>query len=267
MTGAVKGTEGRRCWMGDLPSRIKASPLCSVSIPGSHDSFTYSLEQRGGAGPDQPPCIRALTRRFPTISSWLLYRWSVTQRRTVSEQLEAGVRYLDIRLQALTEQGEREFRVLHCLLGERVTTLLAQIKLFLLQNKSEVVILDFHHLYQFEPRDHERLTQLLLTMFRGLLCSWQQDTRQLSIASMGASGARLIVIYPAIYQHRGHTDSKIQLYPGTQEYFWPRTLCPTPWPDREGARSSYLQSRARPQAPGSTSSPSYLSCCRHTGQQ
>merc|ERR1712096_325442 len=113
-----------KCWIGGLPDHVKQAPLCCLSIPGSHDSFTYSLTRSGTAGPDQPQCIRKLTKKFPRVSCWMLYNWSVTQGMSLTDQLERGVRYFDIRLDAVGENGEREFRVLHCLLGAKITDLL-----------------------------------------------------------------------------------------------------------------------------------------------
>ena len=46
-------------WMGELPREAAALPLALLSLPGSHDSLTFSLRRGGGAGPDQPPCIRS----------------------------------------------------------------------------------------------------------------------------------------------------------------------------------------------------------------
>ena len=37
-------------WMRDLPEKAKAKPLSQICLPGSHDSFTYSLERGSGAG-------------------------------------------------------------------------------------------------------------------------------------------------------------------------------------------------------------------------
>ena len=53
-------------WMTDLPGEVKqVKRLCDLSIPGSHDSFTFSLKRSGAAGPDQPKWIQKLTRLFP----------------------------------------------------------------------------------------------------------------------------------------------------------------------------------------------------------
>ena len=222
----------RKGWMGDLPDHAKIAPLCTLSIPGSHDSFTYSLERSGTAGPDQPEMIRKLTRMFPRISCWILYKWSVTQGRSVSGQLESGVRYFDIRLVAETaETGERDFRILHCLLGDNITHILKDIKMFLDENRSEIVFLDFQHLYQFETRDHEALIKFLLTHFRNMLCTWQQDISKISIASMLSKGARVILIYPTIYHSSNSQLRNNKLDPVSLSYLWPRSMCPTPWPD------------------------------------
>ena len=106
-------------WMEDLPDHVKTAPLCSLSIPGSHDSFTYSLQRSGTAGPDQPECIRKLTKKFPRLSCWILYKWSVTQKQTLIGQLESGFRYFDIRLEAVTEDGEREFKDFTLFAGDK----------------------------------------------------------------------------------------------------------------------------------------------------
>ena len=158
-------------WMGDLPDHVKTAPLCSLSIPGSHNSFTYSLERSGTGGPDQPEWIRKVTKTFPGGSARILYKWSVTQGRNLREQLESGIRYFDIRLEARVREGEREFRILHCLRGARVTELLLEIKKFLEENQTEVLFLDFQHLYNFEQSDHEQLVKFLMTEFKNNLCS------------------------------------------------------------------------------------------------
>ena len=72
-------------------------------------------------------------------------------------------------------------------------------KNFLVENKSEIIILDFQHLYLFGQSYLGQLIKFLLTQFQNMLCSWEQEINKISIASFHASGARLILIYPAIY--------------------------------------------------------------------
>lgn len=209
--------------MSELPEQVKETPLCHLSIPGSHDSFTYSLVRSGSAGPDQPACIRALTKLCPSLSSRLLLRWSRTQKLDLEAQLKGGVRYFDIRLDALTEEGEREFRVLHCLLGDRIRSLLLKVRHFLQQHQGEVVLLDFQHTYQFLPEDHKQLATFILETFQGLLHPWPGVGGMATLASLQAEGRRALVIYPALS--------------GCCPLLWPRDLCPTPWPDTTSATS------------------------------
>ena len=49
-TFVVKDMEDLSNWMRDLPEKSKAKPLSQLCLPGSHDSFTYSLERGSGAG-------------------------------------------------------------------------------------------------------------------------------------------------------------------------------------------------------------------------
>jgi len=236
--------------MENLPDHAKNAPLCSISIPGSHDSFTYTLERSGTAGSDQPEFLRKITKKFPGTSSKILFKWSVTQVKTLMGQLESGIRYFDIRLEATTNDGEREFRIVHCLLGARISELLEEIKKFLVENKSEILILDFQHLYKFEKSDHEQLIKLLMTQFRNLLCSVQAISK-ISIASLLASGARLILIYPAIY-FSSNSELRKTLDPMSLWYLWPRSKWPTPWAETTSTDDLkvFLNSKLSERIPG-----------------
>jgi len=240
------------CWMDDLPDAVRDAPLCRLSIPGSHDSFTYSLEKSGTAGPDQPPFIRTLTKLFPKISRWILYRWSVTQKRSFTEQLKSGIRYFDIRLEAVTRNGEREFRILHCLLGTRIVDLLQELKKFLDETKSEVIILDFQHLYMFEHHDHQELINFIMQEFQGLLCSYQQEVNKINLSNLKNSGVRLIVIYPAIYHCKNSQLRNTGLDPAILPFLWPRSFFPTPWPDTANANKlrPFLDTKLKDRNPG-----------------
>ena len=117
------------------------------------------------------------------------------------------------------------------MLGTRITELLVQMKQFLVDNKSEIIILDFQHLYLLDQSDHKQLIKFLLIQFKNMLCLWQQEISKINIVSLDASGARLILIYPAIYHPSNSELRNSWLDPVSLSYLWPRTLCPTPWPD------------------------------------
>jgi len=203
-------------WMRDLPGEAKEKPLSQLCLPGSHDSFTYSLERGSGAGPDQPPCIRKLTRCFPNISSRIFMRWSRTQEANLTKQLKGGLRYFDIRLEAVDEIDDREWRVLHCLMGARIRGLLLEVRQFLDDHPGEVVILDIQHTYSFLKSDHSALASFLLSTFNHLLVPYEGKVMP-SLGVLQSKDTRVVVIYPPAAKSNMN--------------FWPRKGCPTPWPE------------------------------------
>ena len=118
------------------------------------------------------------------------------------------------------------YRILHCLRGAEVSTILASVRGWLAAHPGEVVLLDLQHLYSFRARDHADLVTRLTQLFGELLCPWTQDLASLTLGKMRAAGTRVIVIYPALYQQPAPVPD-----PRVLEVFWPRALCPTPWPD------------------------------------
>ena len=149
---------------------------------------------------------------LPGLFSHILYRWSITQDQGLRQQLQAGLRYFDIRLVAV----KGTFRVIHCLMGDLISSVLDTLSSWLESHRGEIVILDFQHFYQFSPGDHQALVRLLLSQLAGRLVSWQQDLSQLSLSRLATTGGQVILIYPAV---------------SPQPYLWPRCLCPSPWPD------------------------------------
>ena len=109
------------------------------------------------------------------------------------------------------------FRVLHCLTGDLISEVLHTLSSWLEAHPGEVIILDFQHLYQFTEADHHHLVRMVLTQFHGKLCSWTEDLRLLTLHHLTSRGVQVVVIYPAAG--------------GCQPYLWPRSLCPSPWPN------------------------------------
>jgi len=225
-------------WMKELPSEIKTNAhISSLSIPGSHDSFTYSLVRNGDAGPDQPGWIQKLTKMFPSISSHILYKWSITQDADLLLQLELGIRYFDIRLVAIGDENtssKKEYHILHCLVGSRIVTILQALKNWMCLNEEEVIILDFQHCYRFEEEDYKEIVDIIMTEFPGKLCPWTKF-KILTLDFMVKSGLQLIIIFPALYGKL--IDKQTSAIPDYLKYFWPRKFCPTPWADTMNNRT------------------------------
>lgn len=106
-----QASANRSGWMKDLPD---TTPLNSMTVPGTHDSgalFSFA----GVAGKCQSAAIR--------------------------QQLEMGVRFLDIRLKLV----RNELRVVHSFVDQKLTfaDVLADITAFIRKNPSEFLLVSF----------------------------------------------------------------------------------------------------------------------------
>nr|ACO10292.1 Phosphatidylinositol-specific phospholipase C X domain-containing protein 3 [Caligus rogercresseyi] len=206
----------RSNWMGELcPDIRERIPLGQLSLPGTHNSFTYTLTKTSPIGPDSSEWLQNLGKYLPIIRPYI-YLWSKCQSFNVQTQLSSGIRYFDIRL-AVKE--EKELRVIHALFGEEVGPILKQIRDFLMFHRDEVIVLDFQHLYAFTPQTHASLEALIDGIFGKWICPPTEPKNKLSLNYLKRKDFRVIVIYPQIHPR-----------------YWPRGDCPNPWPSTASPR-------------------------------
>lgn len=98
-------------WMAVLQDSIKDLPLTRVGIPGTHDSGTYCFDKDKGASPDSDLTTTIqdkLPGRFLSnvILDQVFGRLCQCQEKSIKEQLEGGIRYLDLRVAVHAESGE-----------------------------------------------------------------------------------------------------------------------------------------------------------------
>uniref|UniRef100_A0A1I8FXJ0 PLCXc domain-containing protein n=1 Tax=Macrostomum lignano TaxID=282301 RepID=A0A1I8FXJ0_9PLAT len=143
-------------WMSQLPESAAQLPLCQLALPGSHDSCTEFLDLHRCIGPDSPEAPR---RYFNNTAGRLyLRRWWRTQSLTIRQQLDLGIRYLDLRV-AKFDDG---FRLLHSLISISLEEVLDQIADFVAAHPAEAVLLDFNHFYSMDSLSDMRAFQQLL---------------------------------------------------------------------------------------------------------
>jgi hypothetical protein len=101
-------------WMSELAKDIEDTPLCFVGLPGTHDSGTYTFDKDKGASPDSDLTTtiqekldkgRLLGKLTDFILKTVFERLCRCQDKTIKQQLEAGVRYLDLRVARHKESG------------------------------------------------------------------------------------------------------------------------------------------------------------------
>ena len=88
--------------MEDNKDLLRTQSLLTVTLPGTHDSAAFALTREVMPGalewPEDDIVQLATDAGFP-IAEYIIH-WSLTQRRNISEQLELGVRFLDLRVGA-----------------------------------------------------------------------------------------------------------------------------------------------------------------------
>ena len=133
-------------WMNATRDRA----LGALTLPGSHDSATQYLSpklQPGRAG-QLPRWVDDAVRLAESIgvpADQLVRRWARAQSARVGAQLRLGARYVDLR--SGWDGDEGVWRTHHALEGQAVDEILEEVKVFLVEQPSEVVIVELSHFY------------------------------------------------------------------------------------------------------------------------
>jgi hypothetical protein len=105
-------------WMGGMMGVIGAAPLLGLSLPGTHDSLTFDLSLRvSDGGIDGADALAELlhnsTERVPDMIEDFMRIGAQTQDLSVTQQLEAGIRFLDIRMMLEYSDSPAQWYSLH----------------------------------------------------------------------------------------------------------------------------------------------------------
>lgn len=183
--------------------------------------MTYTIEPRNDVGPDEPAFIRRLGRYCSFVAKPIILNWSVTQRDDVKQQLNGGIRYLDLRV--ATKPRTKDIYFLHGLYGSEITKPLLDIADWLTSHANEVIILDFQHFYAFTEEDHHRLVERINRTFHGKLCPVSSRFEQMTLDWLVTRRHQVFVIYRNIYA-RNFSN------------LWPSGLWRTVWPNTVDVR-------------------------------
>lgn len=132
-------------WMSQIPNdRV----LNQLIIPGTHNSGTNEITGKSlfslSKDSPLPIWIEIISNIFPhSIVRIITARWSKTQPYSIFQQLNDGIRYLDLRVC----RYQSHFYLCHALLSERLEKALHQIALFAKAHPSEIILVDINHIY------------------------------------------------------------------------------------------------------------------------
>nr|XP_006007176.1 PREDICTED: PI-PLC X domain-containing protein 3 [Latimeria chalumnae] len=202
-------------WMASLPESIHSVPLTNLAIPGSHDSFSYFIDEASPVGPEQPETVQNFFSVFGTVAKKLMRKWLATQTMNFIHQLEAGIRYFDLRISTKPRDPDNELYFAHGLFSAKVKEGLEEINSFLSDHLKEVVFLDFNHFYGMQNSHHEKLVKMLHEIFGNKMCP-AIFAQEVSLKYLWEKECQVLVFY--------HSPVALEM-----SFLWPGQMMPAPW--------------------------------------
>nr|XP_023999245.1 PI-PLC X domain-containing protein 1-like [Salvelinus alpinus] len=190
--------------------------LRNLAIPGSHNAITYCLDRSDRSPVDltQPDLLQKLDKYMKPLIRPFVYKWAVTQEATVKEQLDCGVRYLDLRIAHRPNDTSTDLYFYHGVYTTlTVETVLQEIRSWLDVHTREVVLLSFSHFLGLNQDLHTGLISTIRTIFTSRLCPTTGHLQHLS--NYGRDTSRLcpttVDNLQALSNNGRDTSSSVQL--------------------------------------------------------
>lgn len=180
-------------WMSKLPN-ADSLKLMDLTLPGTHNSGSYDLTTDINLNDPEYEVVKEGTASLPAdlVAQWSC-QYALTQSLSLSEQLQAGVRYLDLRLDY--DAATQKFRGNHMLFGLDAADLLSQVATFANDHPKEIIFLEIGPVYaQLTTEISEELQRLLTNTFAGKLVPTSTDVGTVTLGQLQNDGANLFVI-------------------------------------------------------------------------
>ncbi|NXG62337.1 PLCX1 protein, partial [Hemiprocne comata] len=138
---------------------------------GSHDTMTYCLDRSSAVSGNESKMVKFLSKCMPCIVHPIIMKWSTTQVLTVTEQLEAGVRYLDFRIAHKANDRSMNLYFVHMVYTTvTVQDILWEVLRWLETHPQEVVILACRNFDGLTKKLHCHLIACIKEIFQCKLC-------------------------------------------------------------------------------------------------
>ncbi|KAM7371185.1 hypothetical protein PAMP_010676 [Pampus punctatissimus] len=169
-------------WMSRLPSELHNIPLWNLAIPGSHDSMSYDLDINSSI--IEPDRLKKFSKIY--CARKIVRKWAVTQEETITKQLDAGIRYFDLRI--ARKPNDTDPTRLYFYHGLCTRTDVEVINDWAGRHPKEILILAFSNFKGFDrnikKKLHSHLINFIKTLFGAKLflrkdiptlkCCWEQ---------------------------------------------------------------------------------------------
>ncbi|XP_052246812.1 PI-PLC X domain-containing protein 2-like [Dreissena polymorpha] len=188
--------------MASLPARYHDVPLYCLAIPGSHNSFSFYLDLDSKIDQNSDPIYRQLCDDLGELASKISYRWTVTQSLSLTQQLDLGVRYFDMRVTA--RKGDKEDLNVFFRNGPNIIRALKEIRRWMDLHPKEIILLDFRVVHKMSSAQHRYLiANMAEDIFRNRMLEYTGVVSGITLRNMWAIDSQIIVFYPTecIFEH------------------------------------------------------------------
>lgn len=206
---ATAAVRNRPDWMREMGPKLMNAKVGEVVWPGTHDSgancelFDFNKVVHDHwlryIGTHLLNCLGHGFRRFASD-------WSRAQTLSIRQQLEHGVRYIDLRVSKCVQ--DNEYYIVHTFCGPLLRNVLSEIKGFLSEHEGECLLLEVTPVYGVDHIElhtlfEGKLGHLLLKRDRG---SYQISPISLTLSHLVQKG-RILLLYkfPVLYGYMEST--------------------------------------------------------------
>ncbi|MED6290029.1 hypothetical protein CHARACLAT_008898 [Characodon lateralis] len=200
-------------WMSQLPAKLHTTPLYKLAIPGSHDSMSYDLDVNSRI--IEPNGLKRFSRIYCLRK--IVHTWASTQEVSITEQLNAGVRYFDLRIARKPKDTDPTRLYFHHGLYTQtdVETVLREINVWAESHPKEILILSLSHFEGFDQtisaQLHSHLIRLIIDLFGAKLIL---NTDTPTLKTCWNQGKNIIVSYDYLAFNQPLIWRKIKYYYG-----------------------------------------------------
>lgn len=270
-------------WMKDIAASnntFNSNPLTTLLIPGTHDTGTYNIIAGSDMADDGNfngeklvtdvtgkvtgwcdknftckhtlgkllhKLVDPINKDAVSIAKSIQAPWSKSQDETVLKQLNGGIRFLDLRVQAYQPNNfQTDFLIVHSMVSVPLSTILDDIATFCNTPASsqEVILLVISKIYDMDGH-HEEMVNLIEQKLGPLVAGGESllieraDPSTMNLNNLWLKRGRVIVFYPdyeTVKKHptlwlknsgdsntiEAHTSSNITMSSSLVNY-WPNT--------------------------------------------
>lgn len=196
--GTAQMTSNSPDWMAEMGPKMVAAKVGEVVWPGTHDSGAYCEEFDFNKVVDDHwlryvgvhllRCLGPRNRQFASD-------WARTQSLSIRQQLEHGVRYIDLRISKCS--SDNQYYIVHSFCGPALRGILNDIQEFFSAHPQECLLMSIQPVFGV---DHNELHNIIERKLGGLLLKREPDSYpkispiSLTISHLLSKG-RIVVFY------------------------------------------------------------------------